>query len=242
MSQENILITGGTSAVGRAIIPRLVQEGYAVFFTSRHAESTIEGATCLQADLLEADGSAKLLKLLQDKNITVHHLINNFRDIDNLKTDENAQPSEAQWLREYQSAVTVPAALSYALARQSALRSIINIVSIYGITAANLNLYQGDARAAPIHYNVAKAAQIHLTKELAIRLASQKIRVNAVAYGGIKGRAPAEFEARYAALCPFEGMLESDDLEGIITFLLSESQAGKMTGQTLQIDGGWTLW
>ena len=58
--------------------------------------------------------------------------------------------------------------------------------------------------------------------------------MNGVAYGGIKGRADEEFEKKYAALCPFEGMLEMDDLAGALLFLLSGKSAGKMTGQILQ--------
>jgi len=124
----------------------------------------------------------------------------------------------------------------------NSLKSVIHITSIYGITASNLSLYEGNQRAAPIHYNIAKAAQIHLTRELAVRLAHKNIRVNAVAYGGIKGRADQGVEDRYDCLCPLGGMLESDDLSGAISFLLSSKSSAKITGQTLQVDGGWTLW
>ncbi|MCI5059467.1 MAG: SDR family oxidoreductase [Alphaproteobacteria bacterium] len=237
---ETILITGGTSVVGKALIPELTAQGYEVVFTSRNKDVHIQGATCVPVDLLKEDGVEALSAQL--KNYKISHLINNFRDVDNLKTDDKARPSQAQWLREYQAAVSVPYALSMMLADQGNLKSVINITSVYGITAGNLNLYEGDQRAAPIHYNVAKAAEIHLTKEMAVRLADQNIRVNAVAYGGIKGRADKDFEKRYEALCPFEGMLETSDLIGAVSFLLSDKAAGKITGQTLQVDGGWTLW
>lgn len=239
---KTVLITGGTSVVGKAIIPSLIDQGYEVFFTSRNKDNQIDGATCLQADLLTADGISSLMSQTKDQKITITHLINNFRDVDNLQTDNNGSPTTEQWLREYQAAVAVPYDLAINFAATGSLKSVINVTSVYGITAGNLNLYNGDKRAAPIHYNVAKAAEIHLTKEMAIRMASENIRVNSVAYGGIKGRADKSFEEKYADMCPYQGMLESDDLSGAITFLLSDQQAGKMTGQTLQIDGGWTLW
>jgi len=240
--KETILITGGTSLVGRAVIPRLITDGYNVVFTSRRSESKIEGAKCIGVDLLHDDGVASLLSALDKEHITINHIIHNFRDIDNLKTDEYAMPTQEQWLREYQAAVSVPASITATLANSNSLRSVINITSIYGIVSANLQLYEGDQRAAPIHYNVAKAAQIHLTKELSVRLAPKSIRVNAVAYGGIKGRADDNFENRYDNLCPLDGMLNAEDLSGAISFLLSEKDSAKITGQTLQVDGGWTLW
>lgn len=242
MTQETILITGGTSVVGKAVIPDLIQKRYKVFFTSRNKDSQIEGAECIQADLLSTNGAADLTQYLNQNNISINHLINNFRDIENLKTNEGGEPTSEQWIREYQSSVIVPYEIAQQIAKVGTLKSIINITSIYGVSAANLNLYDGDQRSAPIHYNVSKAAEIHLTKEMAIRLAEKKIRVNAVAYGGIKGRANSGFENKYAALCPLEGMLDQEDLSGALLFLLSQESSAKLTGQTIQIDGGWTLW
>ena len=55
--QETVLITGGTSVVGQAIIPALIEQGYRVVYTSRKQDHQIGGATCLQADLLEDNGA-----------------------------------------------------------------------------------------------------------------------------------------------------------------------------------------
>ena len=175
------------------------------------------------------------------KDVQIHCLINNFRDAGNLKT-ETGRPSQEQWQREYLAAVVVPYELSIALADVGGLKSVINITSMYGITAGNLSLYNGNEAAAPIHYNVSKAAEIHLSREMAVRLADKEIRVNGIAYGGIKGRADADFEKRYAALCPQQGMLNASDLSGAALFLLSDQAAGRVTGQILQVDGGWTIW
>ena len=171
--KETVLITGGTSLVGRAVIPALIEAGHDVVFTSRQ-DVTIDGALCVKGDLLEEGGVDALLSALGARDIQITHLINNFRDSDNLKTAEGGVPNEAQWLREYRAAVVVPYQLSIGLAKAGALRSVVNISSIYGITAGNLTLYDGDQRAAPIHYNVAKAAENHLTKELAVRMAPEK--------------------------------------------------------------------
>ena len=66
---------------------------------------------------------------------------------------------------------------------------MINISSIYGLVVPNLTIYESKNASVPVHYGVAKAALDHLTKELAVRLADHGIRVNAVAFGGVEGRA-----------------------------------------------------
>ena len=103
--------------------------------------------------------------------------------------------------------------------------------------------YLGAERAIP-NYNVmgvAKAALSHLTKELAIRFASKGIQVNCVAYGGVEGRVDAEFKDRYSKMVPMGRMLLEDEITWPLDALLSE-KSRPMTGQTLNFDGGWTIW
>ena len=57
---------------------------------------------------------------------------------------------------------------------------------MYGIVPPNPNLYKKGESGTPIHYGVAKAALIHLTKELAIRLSDKQVRVNSISYGGVE--------------------------------------------------------
>lgn len=112
---------------------------------------------------------------------------------------------------------------------------------MYGIVPPNPSLYKNPEQDSPIQYGVAKAAQIHLTKELAIRLASKNIKVNAISFGGIEGRVDNEFRNKYAKLCPLKNMLKEEDVIGAIDFLASNNSVG-MTGHNLVIDGGWSVW
>jgi len=130
-----------------------------------------------------------------------------------------------------------------ALAQQtnSNLESVVNIGSQYGVVAPNLNLYSERVIESSLHYGVAKAGMGHLTKELAIRLAGQDIRVNCVAFGGVEGRVGDDFKKRYSALCPLGRMLNESDLAGPVDLLLS-SASSAITAHTLIVDGGWIVW
>ena len=124
---------------------------------------------------------------------------------------------------------------------KSRLKNIINISSMYGIVPMNPLLYDNPKFESYINYSVAKAAQIHLSKELAIRLASRHIRVNTISYGGIAGRVSDSFKMRYAQLCPQGKMLKEEEVVGAVDFLVSDLSIG-MTGHNLVVDGGWTTW
>ena len=82
---------------------------------------------------------------------------------------------------------------------------------------------------------------VHLTKELAVRLARKNIQVNCIAFGGVEGRVNKGFQKRYASLSPIGRMLKDDEIAGPIDLLLS-SEFSAMTGHTVAIDGGWTIW
>ena len=170
-------------------------------------------------------------------------LINKARDSYFLRLGPSGAVAISDFLVELLMDIVVPYELSMALALQShsRLESIINIGSQYGVVAPNLNLYSDHIKQSPLHYGVAKAGLSHLTKELAVRLADQGIRVNCVAFGGVEGRVGEDFKNRYSSLCPMGRMLTENDLAGPVDSLLS-SASSAITGHTLIVDGGWSIW
>ncbi|MBO6783377.1 MAG: SDR family oxidoreductase [Alphaproteobacteria bacterium] len=95
-------------------------------------------------------------------------------------------------------------------------------------------------------YNISKAADIQLAKNLAVELGPDNIRVNAICPGLVKtdfARAlwenPEFAEPRIAAT-PLRRLGEPEDIAGAAVFLASAAGAW-MTGQTIVIDGGATV-
>lgn len=253
MDSKSIFITGGTGKVGTQLVHHFLEKGYKVIFTSRSSEKiklltnncekfgVNNNLFSILVDLESKEGIKTIINWMQTHNYWPHTIINNARNIDYLKMD-NGEVNRDDWLGELTMDVIIPYELSIALAKNksSNLENIINISSMYGVVPANPNLYEDFQNQSPIHYGVSKAALIHLTKELSIRLAPH-IRVNTVSYGGIEGRVDDSFKNRYAKLCPMGRMLDEHEVVGAADFLASKSSSG-MTGQNLIVDGGWSVW
>jgi NAD(P)-dependent dehydrogenase (short-subunit alcohol dehydrogenase family) len=117
--------------------------------------------------------------------------------------------------------------------------SIINISSIYGLYAPDWNLYQNTGMNNPAAYMASKSGLIGLTRWLATTTAP-KIRVNAIAPGGILRSQHEEFIRRYSSKTPLGRMANEDDFRGAISYLASDL-SNYVTGQVLSVDGGYGL-
>jgi NAD(P)-dependent dehydrogenase (short-subunit alcohol dehydrogenase family) len=252
---QTILLTGATGKVGRTLLKYLLEEGYRVIALAlrsaglaelyrehrAHLESSMLAA--MAVDLLQEGSIMEVKSFLDERGLQPESLINNARSQEFLQVGKDGITGQREFIREFQLGVVVPYELVMALVveERARLRSVINIGSIYGIVSPNLALYQAPERESPINYGVVKSALLHLTKELAVRLASRGVRVNAVSFGGIEGRVDEAFKMRYAALCPLGRMLRDEEVIGPVEFLMSERSSG-MTGHNLVVDGGWTAW
>lgn len=117
---------------------------------------------------------------------------------------------------------------------------VILCSSIYGRRVPNPGLYEDGLNRSPIHYGIAKAGIEKLVQELAVRNSRRGLTINAIAFGGVKGRVNIKFEEKYQSLSTFAEMLSVSDCVGPINFLLSKSSSA-ITGQTLVVDKGYTL-
>jgi NAD(P)-dependent dehydrogenase (short-subunit alcohol dehydrogenase family) len=121
---------------------------------------------------------------------------------------------------------------------------MINLSSIYGLTAPDQRLYQregGPPQYKPVYYSVTKAGVLGLTKYLAAYYAGKNIRVNALTPGGVYNGHDEEFVQAYSARAVLGRMAQKDDMNGALLFLASDASA-YMTGANLIVDGGWTTW
>jgi len=246
---RKILITGGTGLIGSQLVIEMVKDNHFVMFTTRSKKTGEELITkhglnrkkCLPIEL-DFSKEGALDKLKNQLVELPDTIIQNARAIETLLIDQKGRISTENFQKEFFNGITFPYNLINFLLDQGALlRDVIFISSIYGSVAPNPSLYTDFENQSPINYGVVKAAQIHLTKELAVRLAPKKTRVNAISFGGVEGRVDVSFKKRYSKLTPNGGMLNHTDLYPPVQYILNNPELN-ITGENLKVDGGWTIW
>lgn len=110
--------------------------------------------------------------------------------------------------------------------------SVVNIASISGLRASTLR----------VAYGTSKAALIHLTRQQAVELGNQGIRVNVIAPGPVdtamarQVHTPA-IRADYHDAIPLNRYGTPEEIAAAVGFLCSPA-AGYVNGQLLAVDGG----
>ena len=121
---------------------------------------------------------------------------------------------------------------------------IINLASIYGLTAPDQRLYQRPGqpdRFKPAYYSATKAGVLGLTRYLAAYYAGKNIRVNSISPGGVYNGHDEEFVKAYSARAVLSRMAEKDEMNGALLYLASDASK-YVTGANIVVDGGWTIW
>jgi NAD(P)-dependent dehydrogenase (short-subunit alcohol dehydrogenase family) len=145
------------------------------------------------------------------------------------------ETSDDDWKRVLEVNLTGPffcAKAAVPLMREHGGGAIVNITSISAVRASTL-------RSA---YGTSKAGLAHLTKQLAVELASLGIRVNGVAPGPVetamaKAVHTPEIRADYHDAIPLNRYGLEEELAEAVFFLCSD-RSSYITGQILAVDGG----
>ena len=245
------LVTGGSRGIGAAVVRAFAAEGAAVAIAHEPTPSMTQLANDLASELADAGSTVMTIAGdLADPNVPASLVAGACEGLGGLDVlVANAavmrqvpwdQTSVEQW--DYTQAVNVRATWLLVLAARDKLKtakgSIITVTSVMVRTGA----------PGALSYTTSKAAVLGMTRALARELGPDGIRVNAVMPGAIRteheiGISPDE-QAVAERVLPLQALQrrgQAKDLSGAFVFLAS-SESSFVTGQVINVDGGWVMY
>jgi NAD(P)-dependent dehydrogenase (short-subunit alcohol dehydrogenase family) len=240
------VVTGGSKGLGRAMAIGLAEAGATVAVASR-TKSLIEEtaaeivrnggeAIAIPTDVRSEEDVERMAALVVEKFGRIDILVNNAgiggsRKVVAMTTDEWSDMMDTN----VKSIFLTVRAVGKVMIRQRSGK-VINVSSVLGKGALPRSM----------HYGASKAAIIHMTKTLALEWAPFNIHVNGIAPGWFltemtKDQQEGENQEFLIGRIPFGRFGKPEEMVGLAVFLASNA-SNYITGDTIFIDGGYSLW
>lgn len=244
LTGKNVLVTGGSKGIGRAIADLFAAEGANVAICARNADEVSAAATALSRSGVKASGKgldvgdpAALKQWVEDAAGELGGVDAIVCNVSALAVGDTPQTWESSFRVDMMHTVnSIAAALPYLEKSKSA--SIVIISSVSGV---EIDFAAGS-------YGAFKAALIHYAKGLSTQLAGKGIRVNAVSPGNtyfeggiwqnIERGVPDLYQTAMS-LNPTGRMGTAQEVAAGVVFLASPA-ASRISGANLTIDGALT--
>ncbi len=233
-----IVVTGGARGIGAAVVQRAVAEGArAVVADLGEPIEPQAGARSFRTDVADRASVEALFASIAEEEGGVDILVNN-AGIQRVGLTETFDPETWSAVVETHLMGTFHcSSLAIRSMRERGGGSIVQVASVAGLIAL--------PGRGP--YSAAKAGMMSLSRVMAVEVADIGIRVNAVAPGmartaivdqGIRDGSISEDAMR--SEIPLGRLATPDEIAATILFLASDD-ASYITGQTLVVDGGWSI-
>jgi NAD(P)-dependent dehydrogenase (short-subunit alcohol dehydrogenase family) len=240
------ILTGGNRGIGRAIAERLADEGAHVVIAALNEETGTATSRAIcerggRAEFVRTDVTSRaeverLVEYTLNRLGRIHVLVNNAGVHDSRSFCD--EPEEL-WQRMYHVNV-----LGVVLPSQTVVRHMREAgggVIVHNASKAGVVGEPGHAA-----YSASKGAVIALTRAMAVELAADHIRVNAVCPGPVMtdmllAAAPTEAGRRaLAEAAPLGRVGRPEDIAAAVAYLAS-SDTDWCTGQAISVDGGLSI-
>ena len=239
------LVTGGSRGIGLMIAHAYVSNGMKVYISSRKAEacdavaaelSKIGTCIAIPADLTTEEGRNTLVNGIKEREESLDVLVNNAGALWAAPFGEFPEDGYDRTMDINVKAIFLLTRDFLPLLEKNASTidpaRVINIGSIDGIRVPEVDNFA---------YGPSKAAVHHLTRVLAVRLASKGITVNAIAPGPFESKMTKwmldNMRPMIEAKCPLKRIGNPTDMAGLSIYLASKSSS-YLNGVVIPLDGG----
>lgn len=244
LTGKKVLITGALGTIGRALVARYAEEGASVIALDRpgapNAQGVLDelapGVRYFGCDLNQLVATEAAVSALADEVGGIDILVNNAALV-------IMKPFEQFSIEEYEDQVRINSSAAFVLARACGrgmkARKYGKIVNVTSLTLTG----RWDGY---VPYIASKGAMYGLIKGLARELGAHGVNVNGISPGAVLSE--AEFRDRADTREQYHNWIlenqslkrriEAVDIANLAVFL-SSAQSDLITGQNIQIDGGW---
>jgi NAD(P)-dependent dehydrogenase (short-subunit alcohol dehydrogenase family) len=237
---RRVVVTGGSSGIGFAIVRRLVAGGHTVHVFDRQAVDQwtsvagplAETAVYHSVDLTDFAAARSRLSESIGQMGGIDALINNAGIMKFENAHESTEASaRSQIAINLEAPIHLSAAAIQFMLTQETGGHILNIASVAGLKATpKLAVYAAT-----------KAAIIHYTRSVAAEYAGRRIRANAICPGAVQtGLTNRVVFAMIQKTVPLGALQTVDEVASLASWLLS-GDARNVTGSVYSLDGGMSL-
>lgn len=249
IANKRVMVTGATQGIGRAVAERFLQEGARVLLTDVVPE-TILKTTVAELQVQHGDRAfAHHLDVSDEASVAraFAYAIDVFDGLDILVNNAGISRqslSDRCSAADFDDVVSVNLRGAF-LCSRAALQIFLQHNS--GVILNNSSVHEIIPKPEFIAYSVSKGGLGNLTRTLALEYADRGIRVNAVAPGATLTPMNDSWASNPGSRknveshIPIGRAATAADIAGAFAFLASDD-AAYITGQTLYVDGGLTLY
>ncbi len=255
LSGQCALVTGASSGIGAAIAHAFARAGAKVGI-NYHGEAA--AAVNAAAGIRERGGAAAALRADVSREDDVRAMfaefIETFGRIDIVVANAGVQqdaPSAAMTLAQWQKVIDVNLTGQFLCAREAIRKFLAQAPCPTSAARGKVICISSVHETIPwpghVNYAASKGGVMLMMKTLALEIAGERIRVNGIAPGAIKTKinehvwSDAEQSKRLLRLVPYGRWGEADDVARAAVWLASD-ESDYVTGTTLFVDGGMTLY
>ncbi len=238
MSKRIALVTGAAKGIGKAIVDRLVSDGFFVVLIDVDSES---GLACANAIGIES-AAFTYCDISKEEDVThlFHHIITEYKRLDVVVNNAGVIRDNMIWnmtTDEYDTVMSINLKGVWLMCREAArIFKEQNNGRIINITSRAWLGNRGQS-----NYSASKAGVVALTRVLALELGKYNVAVNAVAPGLIDTpltqKLSEDILQKLIDAQPGKSMGKPEDVAHAVSFLASD-KTNFITGQTLYVDGG----